>query len=127
MQKIQKETAEKGVKWVSIVSSAEGKQGFIDAAKAVALIEEQGASPTAKILDASGEIGKTYGAKTTPHVFVIKDGVIQYAGAIDSNSSPRASAIEGAENYILSAVNDLEAGQAVKTASTQPYGCSVKY
>ena len=128
MQKTQKGAAEKGAKWISIVSSAEGKQGHITPEQAANIIEEKGASPTAKLLDESGEIGKLYDAKTTPHMFVIdKDGNLAYAGAIDSNSSPNPKTVEGAENYVIAAVNSLAEGESVANPQTQPYGCSVKY
>lgn len=128
MQKLQKAATEKGVKWITINSSAEGKQGNISAEDAKTLIEEVGAAQTAYVQDPSGTIGQAYGAKTTPHMYVIdKDGNVAYAGAIDSNSSPRASTIEGAENYVMAAVDSLMAGEPVKTAETAPYGCAVKY
>lgn len=129
MQKLQKAaTAMDGVKWVSINSSAEGKQGYVTAEQAKALIAEQGAAPTTKLLDPTGTVGKTYGAQTTPHMFVVDaEGKIAYMGAIDDNSSPRASVIEGSKNYVMAAVKDLTSGNAVQVSSTQPYGCSVKY
>lgn len=128
MQKLQEETTAKGVKWISINSSAEGRQGNINPEEALKVVEEQGAKSTVKILDPSGTIGKLYDAKTTPHMFVIDtEGTLAYAGAIDSNSSPNPASIEGADNYILAAVDELIAGKEVTTAQTQPYGCSVKY
>lgn len=129
MQKTQKEATENhGVTWVSIVSSAEGKQGYVTPEEAVALVKENEAAPTAKILDPSGEIGLKYGAQTTPHMFVIdKNGILAYVGAIDDNSSPSHDTVEGATNYVLAALEDIKAGHAVKTASSQPYGCGVKY
>ena len=128
MQKLQKETTEKGVKWVSINSSAPGRQGNVTAEEAQKVIKEQEAAPTVAILDPSGEIGKLYDAKTTPHMFVVdKEGVLAYAGAIDSDSSPRQKGIEGAENYVTAAVDELIAGKEVSKSQTQPYGCSVKY
>lgn len=127
MQKTQQEAKADGVKWITIVSSADGKQGNVSPEEAVKIVEDAGAHPSAKILDVSGEIGKAYGAKTTPHMFVIKDGIIKYAGAIDSDASPSQDAIAGAENYVLSALSDLKDGGEVKTSSSQPYGCSVKY
>lgn len=128
MQKIQKAATENGAIWVSIVSSAEGRQGHTTASEAQKIIDDSGAHPTYKILDTSGEIGKLYDAKTTPHMFVIDEsGALAYAGAIDDNSSPRHNTVEGAKNYVVAALDDLSAGNAVQTASTQPYGCSVKY
>lgn len=128
MQKVQKAATDQGVVWVSIVSSAEGRQGHVSAEEAKAITKEAGAHPTHKILDASGEIGQAYGAKTTPHMFVINAaGNIAYAGAIDDNPSPRHKTVEGAKNYVLAALDDLKNGRDVETASTQSYGCAVKY
>ena len=127
MQKIQKETTAKGVKWVSINSSAEGMQGHISSETAKQIVMDAGAAPSVKLLDPSGKIGFDFGARTTPHMFVIKDGIVQYAGAIDDNSSPRQSVIADSKNYVLAAIDDLMAGKAVEVPSTQPYGCSVKY
>jgi hypothetical protein len=117
-----------GVEWVSIVSSAEGKQGHLSAEEAKAILAEDGTLVSAKILDASGEIGTAYGALTTPHMFVIDaEGSVAYAGAIDDNSSPNPKTVEGATNYVLAALSDLKAGNAVAVPQTRPYGCSVKY
>jgi len=128
MQKLQADATAKNVVWLTIVSSAEGKQGAVDAMEANKIMEEVGAKSTARILDPSGEIGKLYDAKTTPHMFVIdKEGVLAYAGAIDSDSSFKQSSIEGATNYVTEALASLEAGEEIKVASTKPYGCSVKY
>ena len=128
MQKLQKEARAEGVEWVVINSSADGKQGNVTAEEAKKIMEEADASPTTYIQDPSGEIGQAYGAKTTPHMFVIdKDGNIAYAGAIDSDSSPRQSSIEGADNYVMAAIDSLQAGEEVETKTSAPYGCSVKY
>jgi len=128
MQAIQKKATDDGVIWVSIVSSAEGRQGHTSDEEAAAIIKEQGAYPTYKIMDPSGEIGKLYQAKTTPHMYIIdKKGILAYAGAIDENPSPRASAIEGAKNYVTSALSDMAAGGAVKMPYTPSYGCPIKY
>ncbi len=128
MQATQKTATDKGVEWVSIVSSAEGHQGFTTTEEANAIVKDNNAQPSAKILDASGTIGKAYGAQTTPHMFVIDaEGNLAYAGAIDDNSSPNPKTVEGAKNYVLAAIDDLEAGKAVEVSQSQPYGCSVKY
>jgi len=128
MQTLQKEATDMGVVWLSIHSSAEGKQGHVDGDKANMVAKEQGAHATAQLLDAEGKIGKLYEAKTTPHMFVVDaEGKIAYAGAIDSDSSYKSSSIEGATNYVMDAVKALKAGEEVKVASTKPYGCSVKY
>lgn len=128
MQALQKEATDDGVVWVSVVSSATGKQGNIDAEKAKALKEEQKANFSHKVLDASGEIGRLYDAKTTPHLFVVNaEGVLVYAGAIDDNSSTKQDVIPTSKNYVREALAALKEGKAVETASTEPYGCSVKY
>lgn len=128
MQAVQKKATDNDVVWVSIVSSADGKQGNVTAEEAQKLVEEKGAHATHRILDPSGEIGKLYGAKTTPHMFVISaEGNTVYAGAIDDNPSPSPKAVEGAQNLVLAALNDLASGVPVQVPSTVPYGCSVKY
>ncbi len=128
MQKLQAEATADDVVWLTIVSSAEGKQGNVSNEEANKIMEEAGAKSTARLKDESGEIGKLYDAKTTPHMFVIdKDGILAYAGAIDSDSSFKSSSIESADNYVTAALASLKAGEPVKVASTKPYGCSVKY
>lgn len=128
MQKAQEAANAKGVYWVTIVSSAPGLQGHLTPEKAQEIIDSTGATPDAKILDESGELGHLYNATTTPNMFVIdKEGTLAYAGAIDDNSSPDPKTIEGAKNYVLTALDELEAGKPVETAQTQPYGCGVKY
>lgn len=127
MQSIQKSATDDGVTWVTIISSAEGKQGYVSAEKADKLTADRGASPSYTILDPSGEVGRLYKAKTTPQMFIIEDKNLVYAGAIDSIPSGRKSDIEKAENYVESAFADIKAGKAVRTPVTQPYGCNVKY
>jgi peroxiredoxin len=128
MQATQKKASELGVEWVSIISSAEGKQGYVTAEEANKIASDAGATLSAKILDPSGEIGKAYDAKTTPHMFVIDtEGNLAYAGAIDDNASPNPATIEGAKNYVLAAIDNLQAGKTVETAQSAPYGCGVKY
>ncbi len=128
MQATQKAAVEKGAEWIVINSSAPGKQGNVTAAEAGKIMIEAGGAPTAEILDATGEVGKLYGASTTPHMFVIdKDGNVAYMGAIDDQPTPDPKTVEGAKNYVLAAVDSLVAGTPVETSITQPYGCSVKY
>tara|TARA_Y100001001_G_C8011135_1_gene309719 strand:- start:2326 stop:2943 length:618 start_codon:yes stop_codon:yes gene_type:complete len=128
MQKLQKHATEDGVVWLTVISSAPGKQGHVSAEEANTLTEERNASPTAVLLDESGEIGRLYDAKTTPHMFVIDEhGVVVYQGAIDDNDSARHSTVEGATNYVEAALNALKNGEEIEHGNTQPYGCSVKY
>lgn len=128
MQKLQKAYTGKGVTWLSVISSAPGQQGFADGAKANSLTQERGAAPTAVLLDPQGKLGHLYGAKTTPHIYVIDpQGRLVYNGAIDDKPSTDAADIAGAKNYLASALDQAMAGKPVTVASSQPYGCSVKY
>jgi len=128
MQALQKELTGKDVVWLTINSSAEGEQGYETGADALKTAADQKAAATQIIIDASGEIGKAYDAKTTPHMFVIdKDGKLAYAGAIDDRASFKQEDIAGAKNYVREAVAALAEGKPVEVSSTKPYGCSVKY
>jgi peroxiredoxin len=128
MQKTQADVEAKGAEWVSIVSSAPGRQGHVSAEEAKKIAEDAKATPTAKILDESGTIGKEYAADTTPDMVVIdKDGNVAYIGAIDDQPSPNKDTLTGAKNYITAAVDSLAESKPVETAFTQSYGCAVKY
>lgn len=128
MQKLQKAAVEDDVVWLTIVSSAEGKQGYTTPKEANVLMDEVGSHASARILDPEGTIGKLYEAKTTPHMFVIdKDGTLVYAGAIDSNNSFDPATIDGATNYVEAALGSLKDGTPIEVSSTKPYGCGVKY
>ncbi len=128
MQKTQKTATDNDVVWVSIVSSAPGKQGYVTPEEALKIEEEVSAHATTRILDSSGEIGKLYAAKTTPHMFVISaQGNIEYAGAIDDKPSPRHESVKDAKNLVLAALDALSTGRDVEVPLTTPYGCSVKY
>lgn len=128
MQMTQEKATSMGVIWIAVNSSAPGKQGAVSIEEAKALVAEKGIKASHMVLDPSGEIGKSFGAATTPHMYVIdKDGKIAYAGAIDDNSSANPAAVEGAKNYVLAALDDLSQGKPVAVAETSPYGCSVKY
>jgi len=128
MQKLQKEYTAKGVVWLSIISSAPGKQGHRTGPQADADTKDKNANPTAVLLDPAGEVGQKYEAKTTPHMFVIdKEGKVIYAGAIDSIRSTDPADTARSENYVRQALDAALAGKAVPTPSTKPYGCGVKY
>ena len=128
MQSVQKSATDDGVVWLSIASSASGKQGQVDNATANAVMKDVGSNATARIQDPSGTIGKLYDAKTTPHMFVVNaEGVLVYAGAIDNDSSFKPDGIATATNYVTDALSSIKAGEAIAVSSTQPYGCSVKY
>lgn len=128
MQSLQKEFTEKGVVWLSICSSAEGKQGNMSIEEWNKTTAEKGAAPTAVLIDADGSVGKLYDARTTPHMFVIDpEGRLIYQGAIDSKRSTDAADIPNSENYVRSAITQAMAGEPIANPQTQPYGCSVKY
>lgn len=129
MQTLQTEDAAgEDVVWLQIISSKPGSQGHVSGEEAEAINEGRGGEPDHVILDPSGDIGRLYSAKTTPHMFVIKgDQQIAYAGAIDSIRSAKVEDIEDADNYVRSALDAVEAGEPVEVASSTPYGCSVKY
>ncbi len=128
MQSLQKEAAEKGAVWLSICSSAEGKQGNMNNDEWNAKSAEVGAAPTAVLIDADGTVGKMYGARTTPHMYIVNpDGNLVYQGAIDSKKSTDVADVSTAENYVRSALDQALAGQEIAKPQTQPYGCGVKY
>ncbi|MGM9481626.1 redoxin domain-containing protein [Roseateles sp. NT4] len=128
MQTQQKAATAQGVVWLQVISSAPGQQGFVDGAAAQKLNADRGAAPTATLLDPKGELGKLYGAQTTPHMYVIKaDGTLAYKGGIDSIATPDRNDIAKAEPYVTEALAAVAAGRKVEKASTRPYGCSVKY
>ncbi len=128
MQKLQSLYAGKGVVWLSILSSAPGKEGYLAPEAAEASRQTAGQKSTALLLDPSGSVGKSYGAKTTPHMFVIDpQGQLIYQGAIDDNSSANPAVIPKSNNYVTAALDAAFAKKPVVVASTKPYGCGVKY
>lgn len=128
MQGLQQKALGGKVVWLTITSSAEGKEGHLTAAEAAQVRGETGMLSTALLLDGKGNVARQYGAKTTPHMFVIdKKGKIAYEGAIDDRPSAVAKSLEGAENYVSAALEALAKGDPIKTNSTTPYGCGVKY
>ena len=128
MQALQKEAAQDGFTWLSIISSAPGKQGHVSPEKADKLTASRDAAPSAVLLDASGDVGKLYGARTTPHMYIIDEqGNLVYAGGIDDKPTANPADIDGATNYVRQAMTEMKAGQAVSVSKSRPYGCSVKY
>ncbi len=128
MQKIQKDLTAEGAVWLSIISSAPGKQGHVDGKGANALTASSGAAPTAVLLDPTGKVGKLYEAQTTPHMYVIDGkGTLRYMGAIDDQPNTDTSKIASARNYVREAFAAVKAGKQVEATATDPYGCSVKY
>ena len=128
MQKVQKAARGKGAIWLSVNSSAPGKQGHFAGTELTKRIVDSKADVDGYLLDPDGAVGKAYKAKTTPHMFVIDpQGKVVYAGAIDDKPSTETADIAGARNYVLAALEAGMAGKPVETASTTAYGCGVKY
>ena len=130
MQSTQHLAKEQGVVWLTIISSAPGTQGFVLPAKANQLTSSRSAQPYHVLFDPEGGVGKMYGAKTTPHMYVIDDkGVLRYQGAIDDAGGRgfmNKNLLE-ANNYVKNTLREMQGGQAVSTKVSKPYGCSVKY
>src|ERR1700694_5970865 len=128
MQKLQEEFTGKGVVWLTVDSSAPGLEGYLTAEQAKAKMTEWKTKQTALVLDPEEKAGRSYGAKNTPHMFVINpEGKIVYEGAIDSKATSNASDIASSTNYVKAALDESLAGKTVTTPSSRPYGCSVKY
>ena|SRR5438552_604034 len=128
MQRLQKQWTDKGVVWFTVISSAPGSQGYVTRDQENEYMQKMHAAPTAALLDPKGEIGHLYGAKTTPHMFIINpQGQLIYNGAIDDKATSDPSDINGSKNYVSEALEEAKAGQPVAVATTRPYGCSVKY
>lgn len=128
MQSLQKEYTGKGVTWLSVVSSAPGKQGHMTPEETNKTKEEKNSAATAILIDEDGTVGKLYGAKVTPEMFVINpEGVLVYAGAIDDKKSTDPADVEGAKNYVKQALDEAMAGKPVSEPGAPAYGCSVKY
>ncbi|OHE86028.1 MAG: alkyl hydroperoxide reductase [Lysobacterales bacterium RIFOXYD1_FULL_69_11] len=124
----QRDAVAGGVVWLSINSSAPGQEGHVDGAGAEQVRARTGAAQTAYLLDPSGDTGRTYGAKTTPHMYVIDpQGVLRYAGGIDTIPSPDPADIAQATQLVPQALAELAAGQPVSVPVSRPYGCAVKY
>jgi peroxiredoxin len=128
MQSVQALAQERGIVWLTVISSAPGKQGYVDGPGADALTRSRHAVPTAVLLDPSGTVGRLYQAKTTPHMFVIdKTGALKYMGGIDSIATADVSDIAQAEPYLKEAMLAVVEDKPVAHPVTRPYGCSVKY
>ncbi len=129
MQALQRAAAADGVVWLSVVSSAPGEQGyFADGSAAKKWAATNKAAPSAILLDPEGKMGMAYGAKTTPHMYIIdKTGQLVYQGGIDDKPTNKVEDIKTAKNYVTAALADVKAGRKPAVAVSKPYGCSVKY
>jgi peroxiredoxin len=128
MQRLQKDWTAKGVVWLTVISSAQGMQGFVTPSQENQYLKTMNADPTAVLMDPGGSLGHLYGAKTTPHMFIIDpNGALIYNGAIDDHSSSDQRDIAKSKNYVSAALQEAMAGKPVTESATLPYGCSVKY
>ena len=128
MQALQQELTDAEVVWLQIASSAPGKAGYLTADQAEAVRKATETHSTALLLDTAGQVGRAYGARTTPHMFLINpEGVVIYQGAIDSIKSAKSEDIAKATNYVKAAYASAIAGEPVEKSITTPYGCGVKY
>ncbi len=128
MPTTQKDATARGVVWLAINSTEKAHRDYLEPAKLVAWKQERKSAPSAVLMDEEGTVGKAYGARTTPHMYIVNpQGQLIYAGGIDSIPSASASDIPKATNYVKLAVGEALAGKPLSASTTQPYGCSVKY
>ena len=128
MQQLQETYTDEGVVWLSIVSSAEGRQGYYPPEEMKAQKQKHNGDMNAILMDPSGEVGKTYGATVTPHMYIINpEGELIYKGGIDDKPTTDEADIEGATNYVRNALTQAMNGEEVSPKTAQPYGCTVKY
>lgn len=126
--KIQQAATADGIVWLQINSGHPGAQGDYEPAQVVAWQKRNHTAATAYFRDQDGKVGRLYDARTTPHLYVVDaGGTLVYAGGIDSIRSTKVEDIARASNYVTAALADLKAGRPVRTTTSQPYGCSVKY
>jgi peroxiredoxin len=128
MQALQKKWTGQGVVWLSVISSGPGKEGHVSPQQANKLTADRGAAPTAVLLDPTGKTGRAYGAKTTPHMYVINgEGALVYMGGIDDKPTARLEDLKRARNFVDEALSEISQGKPVSVTSARAYGCSVKY
>jgi len=128
MQALQTEAVADGVVWLTIISSEPGAQGYVEGGEARAWKARNEAGASHLLLDPTGEVGKAFGAVTTPDMRVIDgEGRILFTGGIDDRPTNKVEDLEAANNFVRAALTDIEAGRPVQTAFAQPYGCSIKY
>ena len=128
MQRLQREWTSRGVIWLTVLSSAAGKQGYATGPEENAYLKQINGAPTAALLDPTGTLGHLYDAKTSPHMFIINpQGILIYNGAIDDRPTTDVADVQGATNFVSVALEEATSGKAVSNPTTRPYGCSVKY
>jgi AhpC/TSA family len=128
MQALQRKWTGQGVVWLSVISSAPGQPGYVSAQQANKLTADRGASPTAVLLDPTGKVGRAYGARTTPHMYVINgEGALVYMGGIDNQPTARLEDLKSARNFVDEALSEISQGKPVSVTASRAYGCSIKY
>jgi peroxiredoxin len=128
MQALQKEVAAQGGVWLAINSTRDDSADYLAPAQLGRWMTEQKASPTATLMDEDGKVGQAYAARVTPHMYIVNaQGVLVYAGGIDSIASARVDDIPKATNYVRQAMAEIKAGKPVSVSTSRAYGCSVKY
>jgi hypothetical protein len=128
MQALQKKWTGQGVVWLSVISSAPGLEGHVTPQQANQLTAERGAAPTAVLLDPTGKVGHAYGARATPHMYVVSgEGVLVYLGGIDDQPSARLEDLKIAKNFVDAALSEIAQGKPVSFTNSRAYGCSIKY
>ena len=128
MQALQKESAAQGVVWLAINSTETASGDYLSPAQLARWMADKQAAPTATLMDEDGVVGKAYGARVTPHMYIVNaQGVLVYAGGIDSIPSSRVDDIPKANPYIRQALGEIKAGKPLSVSTSQAYGCSVKY
>ena len=128
MPATQKDAAGKGVVWLAVNSTEKASGDYLEPARLTAWLGEHKAQPTAMLMDEEGTAGKAYGARTTPHMYIVNpQGQLVYAGGIDSIASSNAGDIKMAVNYVKQGLGESLAGKPISSATTRPYGCSIKY
>jgi peroxiredoxin len=128
MQATQKAATGAGVVWLSINSTHTGASDYKKPADMAAWMKAQNAAASATLMDSDGKAGKAYGARTTPHMYIVDaKGTLVYAGGIDDKATANPADVKTAKNHVNAALADIAAGKPVAQATTRPYGCSVKY
>jgi hypothetical protein len=128
MQALQKKWTGQGVVWLSVISSAPGQPGYVSPQQANKLTADRGAAPTAVLLDPTGKVGHAYGARTTPHMYVINgEGALVYKGGIDDQPTARVQDLKSARNFVDQVLSEISQGKPVSVTASRAYGCSIKY
>lgn len=128
MPSLQKEITAKGVAWLAVNSSSPSSGEFTTPENMAKWLAAKNAAPTATLIDKDGKVGRLYGARTTPHMYVIDpQGKLVYAGAIDDKRWASTEETRSAKNHVRAALGEAMAGKPVSVSATTPYGCSVKY